>query len=56
MIHQIGDFGLARDLLQETYYTSKTKGAKLPVKWMAPEVSIALYSKINLRLSINYSL
>ena len=39
---QIGDFGLARDLLQETYYTCKTKGAKLPVKWMAPEVKLNL--------------
>ena len=35
---QIGDFGLARDLVNETYYTPTSKGAKLPVKWMAPEV------------------
>ena len=38
MFPQIGDFGLARDLVHETYYTPTSKGAKLPVKWMAPEV------------------
>ena len=35
---QIGDFGLARDLVNETSYTPTSKGAKIPVKWMAPEV------------------
>ena len=33
---QIGDFGMARDLMDDTYYTSK--GGKIPVKWTAPEV------------------
>jgi hypothetical protein len=36
---QIGDFGMARDLMDETYYTPKTKGGKIPVKWTAPEVT-----------------
>ena len=35
---QIGDFGMARDLMDDTYYTAKTKGGKIPVKWTAPEV------------------
>ena len=33
---QIGDFGLSRDLDDETYYISN--GGKIPVKWTAPEV------------------
>ncbi len=37
---QIGDFGMARDLMDETYYTPKTKGGKIPVKWTAPEVTL----------------
>ena len=36
---QIGDFGMARDLMDETYYTPKTKGGKIPIKWTAPEVT-----------------
>ncbi len=28
---------MARDLMDDTYYTSK--GGKIPVKWTAPEVS-----------------
>ena len=35
---QIGDFGMARDLTDETYYEVKN-GSKIPVKWTAPEVS-----------------
>ena len=38
LIIQIADFGMARDLEDETYYTPKTKGGKIPVKWTAPEV------------------
>ena len=34
---QIGDFGMARDLMDDTYYTSKG-GGKIPIKWTAPEV------------------
>ena len=29
---------MARDLMDDTYYTAKTKGGKIPVKWTAPEV------------------
>ena len=31
---------MARDLMDKTYYTSKSKGGKIPVKWTAPEVAI----------------
>ena len=33
---QIGDFGLARDLMDEEYYIAH--GGVMPVKWTAPEV------------------
>ena len=33
---QIADFGMSRDLADETYYISR--GGKIPVKWTAPEV------------------
>ncbi len=33
---QIGDFGLSRDLEDESYYISH--GGEIPVKWTAPEV------------------
>ncbi len=36
-IRQVADFGMARDLMEDTYYTSS--GGKIPVKWTAPEVS-----------------
>ena len=32
---QIGDFGMSRDLADDTYYVSN--GGKIPVKWTAPE-------------------
>ena len=35
---QIADFGMARDLEDETYYTPKSKVGKIPIKWTAPEV------------------
>ena len=35
---QIADFGMARDVTDDTYYI--TKGGKIPVKWTAPEVNI----------------
>jgi ephrin-B len=38
---KIGDFGMARDLLDEDYYT--TRGGKVPIKWTAPEA--LLYKK-----------
>ena len=33
---QISDFGMTRELQEETYYVIKHKGA-IPVKWTAPE-------------------
>ena len=33
---KIGDFGMARDLMDEQYYISQ--GGKIPIKWTAPEV------------------
>ena len=33
---QIGDFGMARDVSDDTYYI--VKGGKIPVRWTAPEV------------------
>ena len=35
---QISDFGMSRDLMDESYYVSQ--GGKIPVKWTAPEVSV----------------
>ena len=35
---KVADFGMARDLVDETYY--KSSGGKIPVKWTAPEVRI----------------
>ena len=35
---QIADFGMARDVSDDTYYVST--GGKIPVKWTAPEVSV----------------
>jgi len=33
----VADFGMARNLIDENYYTS-TESGKIPVKWTAPEV------------------
>ena len=33
---QIADFGMSRDLQNESYYISQSK--KIPLKWTAPEV------------------
>ena len=41
---QIGDFGMARDLMNENYYIPKAKGGKIPIRWTAPEVAIYSYS------------
>ena len=38
---QISDFGMSRDLADDTYYISQ--GGKIPVKWTAPEA--LLYKK-----------
>ncbi len=37
---QIADFGMARDLMDDTYYTAS--GGKIPIKWTAPEVSVQM--------------
>ena len=37
---KVADFGMARDLMDDTYYTSS--GGKIPLKWTAPEVGIFL--------------
>ena len=45
---QIADFGMSRDLADETYYISS--GGKIPVKWTAPEVdalSVNVFPKPN---------
>ena len=39
---QIADFGLSRELAEESYYVSH--GGKIPVKWTAPEVSYSVPS------------
>ncbi|XP_064397110.1 tyrosine-protein kinase receptor UFO-like [Halichondria panicea] len=36
LVVKVGDFGLARDIYSSDYYRAN-KGAKIPVKWMAPE-------------------
>ena len=38
---KIADFGMARDVGDDTYY--KVTGGKIPVKWTAPEVSSSLF-------------
>ena len=40
-IFQIADFGLARDVADDTYYI--TSGGKIPVRWTAPEVWILCF-------------
>ena len=41
MSTQVSDFGMSRDLSDDTYYVSH--GGKIPVKWTAPEA--ILYKK-----------
>ena len=36
-LFKIADFGMSRDLQDESYYISQSK--KIPIKWTAPEVS-----------------
>ena len=33
---------MAREIMDETYYKAQSKGAKIPVKWTAPEVYMHL--------------
>ncbi len=37
IIMKVGDFGLARDIYSIVIYYRANQGAKIPVKWMAPE-------------------
>ena len=41
---QIADFGMARDVTDDTYYVST--GGKIPVRWTAPEVVMYVCSCI----------
>ena len=34
---KVADFGLTRDIYESSYYSIRSKDAKLPVKWMAVE-------------------
>jgi len=53
--HQIADFGMSRDLLDENYYI--TSGGKIPVKWTAPEVCIpSIIIKVSSIFSLGTSL
>ncbi len=36
LVVRVGDFGLTRDIYTSHYYQAH-QGAKIPVKWMAPE-------------------
>ena len=47
---QISDFGMSRNLMDESYYISH--GGKIPVKWTAPEVgsNLKLYNSQGSRL------
>ena len=46
---------MARNLMDETYYTAKSKGARIPVKWTAPEVAMWIVLEILLEACINCS-
>ena len=37
LVIKVGDFGLAKDVYVTDYYRARSKHARLPVKWMAPE-------------------
>ena len=43
-ILQIGDFGMARDITDESFYMSS--GGLIPVRWTAPEVLYLQYVSI----------
>ena len=50
-IIQISDFGMSRDLEDETYYVAH--GGKIPVKWTAPEVGkLYTHGIISMRKSV----
>ena len=43
---QIADFGMARDVSDDTYYMST--GGKVPLKWTAPEVNLSFDADNNI--------
>ena len=43
LLFQIADFGMSRDLMDESYYVSH--GGKIPIKWTSPEVTESLSLK-----------
>ena len=43
---QVADFGMSRDLMDETYYISH--GGKIPVRWTAPEVRTTNHTSIDI--------
>ena len=50
---QIADFGMSRDLQNESHYISSTK--QIPIKWTAPEVyTIIIKLILNIILTHNY--
>ena len=48
---QIADFGMARDVGDDTYYVAT--GGKIPLKWTAPEVWILCKHKMNYSQSLS---
>ena len=53
-ILQISDFGMSRDLENDSYYISH--GGMIPVKWTAPEVMLANLSSITKSHSYVYNI
>ena len=47
---QIADFGMARDVADDSYYI--IKGGKIPIKWTPPEVSWLCIAHGNLVLMV----
>ena len=53
-ISQISDFGMSRDLENDSYYISH--GGMIPVKWTAPEVMLANYSSAIESVTSSYNI
>lgn len=39
---KVADFGLTRSLYDKQYYKQKSKATRLPLRWLAPELQVAL--------------